>query len=300
MIFEAWERDEIEAFNKVIKGRKVNVLVGVGSFGHVKHCFALGFPDTMVLVDPGWANEKALGGEIQRLNAFSDKDVPLKFVHTSTAFDAVEFYFEGQKKIVYFYKINYDPSILGRFQPDVFHMGHAVIGYMPFERVLESLLILRKGTIIMNITSIGYTEPVHPLGHFPLEIYANYFLSVACAYTDKEPLREYERFRKFHYEHYGEALGEVSETNYIKYIYKKTRDIDEKESILVYKFARAFDDFCGCLEKRQSIKELEAQVEELRRQGKIIEAKEIVQHKKDILGLPKTMETIWAVFSTAQ
>ncbi len=300
MIFEAWERDEIEAFNKVIKGRKVNVLVGVGSFGHVRHCFALGFPDTMVLIDPQWSDEKTLGYDISLLEQFKDKDVPLKFINTSSTVDTIEFYFGGQKKTVHFYKVGYNPGVLGRFQPDVFHIGHAVIGYMPFERVLESLPVLRNGTIIMNITKIGYTEPVHPLGHFPLEVYANYFLSVACAYTDKEKMREDEKFRKSHYENFGEKLGEMSETNYTNYIYKKTQDIDEKESVLVYKFARAFDDFCDCLENRQNIKELEAQVEELRRQGKIIEAKEIVQHKKDIAGLPKTLKTVWAVFTIAQ
>lgn len=271
-------KEEADALNKVLKGRKINVLMGVGAGSHVQHCFELGFPDTMVLIDPAWDKENY---EIPRLEKFKDRDIPLKFIQTSSTVDIVEFSFGGQKKTVHFYKVGYNPSILGSFTPDVFHMGHAVIGshpgYLPFEPVLESMLLLPKGTIIMN-TDGGCTPYC-----MSLKIYANYFLAVAAAYQVNDVWT---------------GLGTY-------YIYKKTRDIDERENILVYKFARAFDEFCDCLEGRQSMKELEARVNELRSQGKIISEedrsiKSWRQHQKDILGLPKTLETIWGVFNTTQ
>lgn len=277
MIFE--NQDEAKAFNKVLKCRKVNTLIGVGAFGHVWHCFALGFPNTMVLIDPQWSHEETFGKEINRLEQFKDKDVPLKFIKTSSTVDTVEFYFDGQKKTVHFYKICYDPSILGRFQPDVFHMGHAVISdkLLPFELVLESMLLLPKGTIIMN-TDGGVTQY-----KMSLLIYAHYFLSVAAVYREKDVW-----------------AGLVT-----CYIYKKTQDIDEKESVLVYKFARAFDEFCGCLEQRESMKGSESWEKEMLRQGKIMDEEErtaraLRQHQKEIVGLPKTLKTVWAVFTIAQ
>jgi hypothetical protein len=243
--------DEANAVMKVLKGRKVNILMGVGAGSHTAHCFYLGFPDTMVLIDPIWAKEKKfnrMDHEIKLLEHIKDEGTKVDIKEDTDQILKAEFIFQGKKKTVYYYKVPFDPSVIGKFQPDIFHMGHAVIGdenkgdYMSYKPVLKAMLLLSKGTIIMNIDG----GAPHAFGHF---IYTNYFLDIVYAY-------------KHYHVWYGEKTMRI---------YKKTRDIDEKENMLIYNFAIAFE-------------ELWNQINE----------------EKDVTQSLESLKTFWSAFSAAQ
>lgn len=293
MVFpKIYRQDEVDAFLKVTKGRRINLLLGVGSGGNTLDCFALGFPDTMVLFDPCWANEDRMASELKFLEKIRDKRTKLDFKEDNSRFLKVEFLFDKKVKTVFYYKIKYDPGLLGKFKPDVFHMGHAVIGdspgYVQFEpTVLETVFLLPKGTIILNIDG-GPTRY-----SFSLLVYAHYFLDVVCTYEAESPV-----------------LG-----RHPVFIYRKTRDIDEKENVLVYKFVRALNELSHLL----SNKGVYAQEGELieKRKDMIVKLKQEAlekgvpyeeprvvkrqrKYKKSLIELPKRLEALWSAFSPVQ
>lgn len=243
--------DETRAVNEYLKGKKVNVLLGIGSWQHTGHCFSLGFPDNMVLFDPVWKKEDRMAKELDILKEFCDKDVPLKFVKTSSQADIIEFSFQGKKKTVQYYKQNYDPSILGQIKPKIFHMGHRCVEITD-EQLQESLLLLPVGTIILNIVEVLQAKHAGVRA-----IYTNYFLDPKIPYVDAEGA-EY-------------------------YLAVKSREIDQDKLMIISRFADAFITLAKELSEKKYV---ETELLPYRKEWEELEAKVNARVKKEG-GIPK-------------
>lgn len=152
MEFKNADKDEVKAFFSVRK--RARCLVGIGAFRHVAHCFAIGYPDVMLLFDPQWDDYVKMEGEIELLNSYRDEKMDFSR-ETEGDVEIVSYGFGGKEKKVYFFKKKYCESILDDFKVDVFHMGHAVLCYMKdegeYHRVIASVLKLPVGAVIMNV-----------------------------------------------------------------------------------------------------------------------------------------------------
>ncbi|MAE12966.1 hypothetical protein CMO92_00235 [Candidatus Woesearchaeota archaeon] len=168
---------EENAVWRVGGSKSVKTFVGVGALLGVEHCLRLGFPDHLLLFDPLWKREvyspaKEMDGVVYCI----DQNQPMNCIRKGADLDVYEFFFEGVKKSVYFFKELYRADLIKRFSVDVFHVGHRSV---TVERAdfLDTMMVLPEGAIILNYFRTDR------LDH---HIFSHFFFRVEGSYVDNE------------------------------------------------------------------------------------------------------------------